>query len=183
MALVYRSDDQNYPSPNTGVQNVRHLYRYMDSVGDGSGDESFIGDYSSAAEEALLIPASNEIIKVARLIISAEDTSGMTAAKYGNMAALTNGVTIQKKNTTGVVTDITDGVAIKTNAQYSALCYDADIKTWGQGNELLTARFTLSKSGEPVILNGSLGEYLVVNLNDNFDGLISHKFMAQGTYV
>lgn len=164
---------------------MAQLFRYMDATGDGSGNTNFNLNYSDVglgAEQALLIPGPLEIFTIARLLISVEDTSGMTANEYGNTGGvLTNGITIKTYDSSDVVTtDITAGVPIKTNAQWGALCYDVARKTWGEGNELLVVRFTLAKSGAPTILDGRKGEYMAINFNDDLTGLISHRYMVQG---
>lgn len=158
-----------------------NFYRYMDSAGDGTGNKNFNGDYSSAAEQALLVAPYGTPYNVERLIVTIEDTSGMTAAEYGNLqGALTNGVEIKQYNENGVTLDITDGVPIKTNAAWAQLCYDVDLKTWGAGNEVLSVRFTFGKAGGPLRLSGDHNCYLAVELNDDFSGLVGHYFMLQG---
>ena len=158
--------------------------RYLDINGDGTGTKEAVGNYSAGVEEFYIEPAATVSYRVHRLIISLEDTTGMQADEYGNLAAaLTNGVSIQEKDGSGVITDFTDSLPIKTNAGWGALCYDVDVKSWGQTptNEFLLARFSFDKFGEGLWLTGELGEYLTVVLNDDFTGLISHKFLAQGT--
>ena len=159
------------------------ISQYLDTNGDGTGTTNANGDYSSALDEFYIEPASDETYLIARIIISVEDTAGMTAEEYGNLgSALTNGVEIQERDGTGVVTDFTDGVPIKANFQWGALCYDVDIKSWGTTptNELLVARYSFNKFGDGVTVTGELGERLTVRLNDDFTGLISHRFMVQG---
>lgn len=163
---------------------ARLISRYLDTAGDGSGSKNANGDYSvSGLGETIfyIAPESTQVFEVARLIVSVYDTATMQAQEYGNLGgALGNGITVRVSDSSGVVNDLTDGVPITINAEWAALCYDADLKSWGSGNELLGVRWTFAKSGEPVRLAGKLGEKLEVVLNDDLTGLISHRFMAQG---
>lgn len=126
-------------------------------------------------------PPAGEIWRISRLIASYEDTSGMQAQEYGNLGgALTNGIVIRKQDDSGSVINFTNGHPIKTNAAWSSFCYDSDVKTWGAGNELFTARWSFFKAEQQVRLIGDNNERLEVVLNDNFSGLIHQFFHVQG---
>ena len=155
--------------------------RFADTNGDGTGTKNANGDYSSAADIFYIRPPAATVYRVHRMLISYEDTSGMIAAEYGNLAAaLTNGITIRVQDDDGTISDMTDGVPVKTNAEWGRMCFDADVKTWGSGNELFVARWTFAKSGAAVVLDGGLNQRLEVVLNDDLRGLISHYFLLQG---
>ena len=160
----------------------QNLFRYLDTVGDGSGTKDAVGNYAGAVEEFKIVPAAGEVMRIHRLIVSAIDTTGMDADKYGNGITLTNGIFVKTKNASGTILDLTDGEPILTNGAWAHLCYDADVKTWGSGNDHLVVRWTFSKSGAPIRLVGDDGEYLSVDLNDSFAGLLGHFFMVQGVY-
>ncbi len=160
------------------------LFRYLDTVGDGSGTKNAVGDYSSSATKFLIKPPSDETFIIERLIVSVEDGGSFDAAKYGNGITLTNGMHVHEEVNGVQKLDLIDaggGQTIKTNADWGALCYDADVKTWGTGNQVLLVRWTFSKAGAPVRLDGAIGEELTITLNDDFSALVDHRFMAQGT--
>ena len=157
------------------------LSRYLDTAGDGTGTKNANGNYASEAEIFYCQPGATEKIAATRMLVSVEDTNGFIAEEYGNLAtALTNGVTVRVSDDNGVIVDLTDGIPVKYNAQWGALCYDVDVKTWGNGNELLVARWTFQKAGDFLNLDGSYNERVEVVLNDNLTGLISHYFLLQG---
>ena len=161
---------------------MSNLYRYMDAVGDGTGNDNFNADYSAAEGLAIVAPPVDEVFNINRIIISLEDTTGMSASDYGNITGgLANGIAIKKDDGTNVINEITDGISVKSNAEWGMLCYDVDIKKWSTGNELLLARFTFTKGGESIELYGSNDHRLVISFNDDLTGLVSHRFMAQGT--
>ena len=246
-----------YKSPQTvfGYQRLL-ISRFLDTVGDGSGTKNANGDYSLIGDEFFIKPPADQVFRIARIIITVEDTAGFTAAKYGALAALVSGITIKLMDDDsltsvadeeitsdhdawvafanellnvgsvvvepsgggtaytegtdytidyqtgrimvlstgtmadatafdcdydhGATVDLTDGVPVKTNAQYGGLCYDVDVKSWGSGDELLTARLTFTKFGQYIRLDGAVNGRLVVTVNDDLDGLISHRFLAQG---
>ena len=156
------------------------FYRYMDTIGDGSGNKNFNGDYSLAAEQAILKPPVGMVMECERMLVSLHASKGMTVQIYGSDVALTNGIQIKTADDIGDLKNITDSVPIKKNADWGALCYDVDFKTWGTGNEELLVRFTFSKAGKPIRLDGNRGEKLIVGLFDDHSGSIEHKFQVQG---
>jgi len=158
------------------------VYRFLDTVGDGSGTKNANGNYSLGEERFLIKPAADEVIRLERMIVTIEDTAGFTAAKYGDIAALTTGVDIKFVRDGVDILSYTDNELITTNARWASFCYDADLKTWGAGNELLAVRWTFSKSGTPVRLVGSEVESFEIVLNDDLSGLVLHKFHVQGYY-
>jgi hypothetical protein len=158
------------------------ISRFLDTNGDGTGTENFIG--SHLATTAYIQPATTEIIRLTRLIVSIEDGTGIKSGLYGGLSALTNGITITQTDDSGTLVDFTDGVPIKTNAQWGQLCYDVSWHAWSASptEEMVLVRYTFSRMGQDVRLNGANAAKLQVNLNDNFTGLLSHRFLVQGYY-
>tara|TARA_R110000796_G_scaffold251769_1_gene383934 strand:- start:1886 stop:2467 length:582 start_codon:yes stop_codon:yes gene_type:complete len=150
--------------------------RYLDTVGNGTGTKQALGNYATATP-FFITPGVGEVYDITRLIVYIEDSSGMDNAKYGNIAALTNGITINSV-VGGVTDDMTDGLAIKTNGQWKRVCYDQHIDSTGAGNDSCAARWTFSASGVPIRL--SYGDTLSVVCHDDFTGLIDHTFKIQG---
>lgn len=172
------------------MKSERELYRVLDTNGDGTGTKSAIGDYSSGGlgETIFYIqPPSSEIFHIARMIVSYSDAAGMSAVEYGNTAAaLTNGITLRKSDDNGVITDLTAGLPIKSNAEWGRHCYDVDLKTWSTGNEFIVVRWTFTKdTGESdgrISLDGIKNERLEIVLNDDFTGLVDQYFLVRGGY-
>jgi hypothetical protein len=160
------------------------ISRFLDTAGDGSGTKNANGNYASAAEEFLITPDSGEQWWITRMIVSITDTAGMLQNEYGNLgAALTNGIAVDVQDDSGVLYSLTDeDVPVKTNAQWGAYCFDVALFSWGTSptNEELVVRWTFAKSGKPVQLRSWQGEKLVVTLNDDLTGLLTHRFLVQG---
>ena len=158
------------------------LYRYLDTDGDGGGTKQATGDYSVTPDDFRIVPPSDRIYHIERMIAFVEDASGFRAERYGSLgAALTNGIQVLHLNSDGTTKeDLTDGLPIKTNAEWGRTCYDAEVKTWGAGDEVLLVRWTFSKAGLPLVIDGRFGEEFVVRLSDSFVGLVEHTFQVQG---
>lgn len=163
------------------------LARFLDTTGDGTGTKNAVGNYSGGGVGTTIFkiqPASGVIYRIERLIVHYEDTSGMTATEYGNFgAALTTGNILRIQDGSGTIVDLTDGITIKTNADWGRHCYDSDVKSWGGAaptNDVFAARWSFFKSGTTVRLDGTANERLEMVLADNMTGLIDQYFMVQG---
>ena len=155
------------------------IYRYLDTNGNGTGTKSATGDYSGAEEEFYIQPPNDEVYVINRMLAYVRDDGTWSSEKYGAIAnGLTTGILVQVKDDSGVLVDLTDGVEIQTNAGWGQVCYDAEVKTVGQGDSFLLVRWTFGKAGKPVTLLE--GERLAVVLNDNFSTLVDHTFQVQG---
>jgi hypothetical protein len=153
------------------------LIRYLDENGDGTGNKIGNGDYSGAPTEFFISPPLGESYNLTRLIIYIEDTTGMDNAKYGNTGPLLNGVGISV-TVGGIVTDLLDGLPIKTNGQWKRLCYDQHIDSTGAGNDSCAARWILTSSDTSIALDH--GDKFSITLNDDLSGLIDHTFLLEG---
>lgn len=158
----------------------KHLFRHLDTNGDGTGTKNAVGDYSSTPTDFKIQPAANQMFILHRMLVFIKDTTGIDADAYGNGIVLTNGINIKYSHAAGVVVDMVDGIPITVNGDWGRLCYDVELKAWGAGNEILVVRWTFDKAGEPLVLNGADGDRFVVSLNDDFSGLLAHYFMVQG---
>ena len=84
----------------------RIFSRFLDTNGNGSGTKNMNGDYSSVQEIAYIQPGASEIFRVTRMIVTIEDTSGMTAEEYGNLnISISIGVAQLRTDEDGRVTE------------------------------------------------------------------------------
>lgn len=126
-------------------------------------------------------PPPGEFWRIARLLVFLEDTA-IAAASYGavTVGALANGVRLYIVRDDVEVNDLLDGGTINTSAEWAEYCHDAEVKAWGAGNEFLTVRWTFTKAGVPLRLDGNKRERLAVLIQDNLTGLNAHEFIVQG---
>lgn len=163
----------------------------MDTNGDGTGTFNAVGDYSLTAERFYIQPALNQIYELSRMMIMIQDTGSFDADLYGNNIGLTNGINLEVKQggpEGGVLIPMTP-VPIMNNSQWGANCFDVDVKAWGDGDEVLVARWSFSKDVITtnissniggITLNGALRQCLVITLNDDFSSLNDHTFAIRG---
>lgn len=154
---------------------------------DGSGTNTLICPF-----RFYIKPAAGKVMHITRVLAHIRDTA-INADDYGAISgSLTNGITVKVVNDSGTIIDLTDGVTIKTSADWARVCYDAVPQTWGAGDEFLSARWTFTKSGEAITLQSDTyggadglavdkgNERLEVTLHDDLGGLVEHYFLAQG---
>ena len=156
---------------------------HFDYLTNGSTTNA-VGNYSGAEEHfKITCKSGSQKLYIHRLIIYIEDVGAFKSGKYGVDLTLTNGIHVRTHDSDDSVhADLTAADPITTNAQWGALCYDVNLDTFGIGNNgSLIVRWTLSNAGAPVTL--SAGEYLAVDLEDDYTGLVRHTFMAQGYYA
>lgn len=158
------------------------VVRYCSDDGTTTGAKNANLEFATA-DEWYVEAAAGETLVFKRIMISYEDTSGMQANEYGNLgSALSNGIEMKVYDDSGnVKSDLTDGVPIKTNAQWANLAGpDTDVKAWGASptDQLFIVRFTFSKFSDGIKLYP--GWKYVVHLNDDVRGLITHYFILQG---
>lgn len=156
------------------------IYRFLDTVGDGTGTKDAAVNGSSTAVTYKYQPPNGVIAVIARMLVHYGDTLAPSADDYGNITALTNGLLVQVRNVVddSVVTDLLDGEPIKKNSDWSRFCYDLGLDDFGAGDNFLKVRWTFSKSGQPLEIHDA--QYLCAVIQDDLTGLVEHHFMIQG---
>lgn len=169
---VTTQSDMDYPILN----------QFLDLSGNGTGNKNANGNYSALPTAFFIKPPTNKLYVIARMIVFIRDAGSLDSGKYGNNINLTNGILVQRKDGVGVLeNDFTDGVPIIKNTDWAKYCYDLNLLNFGSGDEAYTVRWTFAATGQRgVVLNGAIGESFLVLLNDNFSGLLEHRFLVQG---
>lgn len=149
-----------------------------DSVGNIDASSNFASDTSF-----FIAPPLGKIYYISELIVSIEDTGSIDAGFYGNNINLNagdNGMLVRKSDGFGVIKDFTEGLRVKTNAQWSRFSYDLLNSSFGAGRNYASVRWSFAKSGSFIEINGDNGEFLEVVCKGNLDGLNGHYFNVQG---
>lgn len=155
------------------------LDRYLSLDGTSSSSKDATGDYSSAAEEFYIQPRTDRIFYIERMVVLVQDNANFTAAGYGGLAALTNGIQVKVLEGATELADLTDGLPIKSLVHWARCCYDLNEFSFGSGDNFVAVRWTFSKdSARPIKLVE--GQRLAVILNDDMSGLTGHTFMVKG---
>lgn len=156
------------------------LRRFLDTNGDGSGTKNANGNYSSAEEIFYIQPPAHQNYLLYRMMAYVKDSGTFDSGSYGNGITLTNGIAVRVSDDSGVQHDLTDGVPVKTNPDWRQHCFDAEPSSYGLGDEALGVRWTFTRGGPPILLEGANGDRLEVVLHDDFSGLITHTFKVEG---
>lgn len=167
---------------------LRGFCRALDTVGDGSGTKSANVNHSGAAEEYYIQPAAGDIMRINELRITLFD-SAFSTSLYGNVAGVTNGVTIKHRQDPGSPTDVvdfTDGVPVTTSGGYLRMFrlennLSGALAISGFSTQTYVIDFK-EMLGTSLRLVGDDLDYLSVGLNDDFSGLNEHYFTAHGFY-
>jgi hypothetical protein len=157
------------------------IYRYLDTVGDGSGVKDHAADYGDDdAAPVFIKPPESEVYVLSRVLISIVAAGQVAAAKFGDMSALINGIAIKMERGAVALLDLTDGLPIKTNSDWGRLCFDVSTQGTGPGDTYILARWTFLKAGKPLYLDGGRDDRLAFYLDDDFSDLTEMTFQVQG---
>ncbi len=102
-----------------------YFSNYLSLSGDGLGTVQVIGDHTPA--EFYYQTGPTQQVAITRIIIHIADgvTGRFAPENYGDLSALTNGITVQVRGSDDtLINDLTHGHPIKTNGQWQALCFD-----------------------------------------------------------
>lgn len=154
--------------------------QFLTESGDGTGPNSFIGDYSASPLKVSVRAQANEL-EVHALVIFITDVSSATfkAHKFGNMAALQSGITVELAAGIEIKTRLTGSDAVLTNGDMirTATCFS---EMPGNPRALrLEWNFT-ETSGQPFRILPLYNEEMRVVLSDDFTDLRSLQFVAYG---
>lgn len=163
-----------------GVAPEDLLFRYLDTSGDGSGTKNANGDYSSIATDFKITTASNiSSLLIQMLSIHIRDTAALSADEYGNIAALTNGVSVGIYNPAGsIVMDLMDNIPVKSNAGWSRGAFNIRADDFGSGDNFIAVQWHFANPGSWITLPTNYS--LRAHLHDNFTGLVDHYFFVSG---
>lgn len=156
-----------------------HLFRYLDSVGDGTGTKNM----AAAADEYFLKPPTTSTFIIDEINIRIDDDLIATPDKFGGITALGTGCSLDimsqlpGKSLTQIV-DLLDAVKLKTNADIAAL---GPMEIWNDApGSVLVARINLRNRSEPVAIFGKDSEFLRFNVVDNLSTLLHVYVLAIG---
>jgi hypothetical protein len=166
-------------SSSSGAQPIR-IDQYLSVNGDGTGASSAIGDYSSTEGIMSIQPPPGTVYRIARLLVYIEDSGSFDSGLYGNGTALTNGIVVRVVDDSSTISDLTAGKPIKENQHWGRACYDTNHSSYGSGNESLAVRWTFTKAGVYIRLDGDNNERLEAVFNDSLTALVDHTFLVQG---
>jgi hypothetical protein len=144
------------------------------------GSEQANGNYSGDSTE-FFYSRSDRSVCLRTLLVAIVDNGAFSRDGYGGTSALTNGIGVRIKEGDNVILDLTNSRPIKSNAAWGFFAYDEWNRPVGPGDGAMVVRwrFAVSTGADIKLLPG---QRFVVELNDDFTGLLAHLFLLYGTF-
>lgn len=151
------------------------MFEYLTKVGTNLATTQGNADYSSVAGRFITQPQRVATqVKSLSIAISDGDSSGQ---KFGDLAALTNGVVFQKGTFANGAFTLLETLlfkkAFKKNADFYPLC---DLDYVSEAGLTVSTKHNANLEGAEI--NLAAGEVLAVYLNDDLSGLTGLEFVA-----
>lgn len=169
--------------------NVLTLDRRIDSAHEiGDAITKAILDISNTAVAGTManphifevIPESDEVLDIYRMLISIIHDSAGDLSKFGNLPALTNGIIIRTKKN-GAYSTWSNW---KTNADIKNDMYDLafDDRAGGQGSYSTSGRGSFNKTGGLIRIDGETNDRFELLVQDDIRGLDFFGIKVQGHF-
>ena len=178
---------QGIPSDllNSDVEYKRRLKVDTTSIGeqrplffsrlkDANGNDNLTVDGSTTPVEFYIQPNKGEIIMIARWMIFIQDSKGFDITSLGSNGSLANGLDIQLNGQSLL------GYTIKSNGDIASIAYDMTLHTFGNADDILTARWTFTNAGQYIRLTEN--DKLSVIVQDDLTSIVNINIQSQGYY-
>ena len=160
-----------------------YVHRFVDTVGDGSGDINANVDGSITPILFKCLPPAEGALVFAEVTIIIEGTGNFKTNTYGGLAALTNGLQLGlfDKDTEEPVVELTAPHRVRTNVDWALYAYPVTLSAWGGGSSHITANWDARKAGGAGVLLAAGSQLaLGVKISDDLTGLANHFFVLKG---
>lgn len=149
----------------------------LDTIGDGDGTS----EMATTANEYKIKPPPGEVYVLNRALVFMLTAARIDPGEYGDQSALTNGIKITLKDASDkVIHDFTPN-PIKMNGHWALLAgSDVTSAAYQAGPDERFVRWTFTKGGGPLVIDGDRGEYFSVDVRDTLANLTSHLIQVQG---
>ena len=161
---------------SSGRKPKDHIYQLFSTEGDGTGTVDL---NQSSATDFFIRPGLLEKFVLRRMNLWEVDGAFTTATGYGAGSALTVGIGITVENQTGVIKDYTP-VRLKTTFEWTLLAGTDSTTAGGAGADPHLVRWTFSKGGGNITLDGSKGEFMRLSYGDAMNFMTLSRAMVQG---
>ena len=153
---------------------------FLTESGNGTGTRNFNNNYSVTAKDIYYQAVTT--FQLYSMQFSLTDAGQFAYDGYASNVALTNGVKFFFKAAGMAEVPLFNGVAVKTNADYEAMCSQYDTTSWGGSAQTAVVHIHfLEQCGCPLTLK--TGDRIIIRLNDNFTGITTHVFAVGGKEV
>ena len=152
---------------------------FLTAAGDGTGAKNLNGNYATPTDFFYMADSRYEIYS---LIIAISDATTFNQTDYGGIAigTITNGVQLFLGFASGGEVPILISTPLKFNYEWYEVASEARLTTFSGTPQTLHIVVDLPRLfGRPLTMDP--GDKVIVRLNDNFTGLVSHTFRLHGT--
>jgi len=168
------------PNSNGTFSQPIPFFRFLDSVGNGSGSKTMVANFSGAATSYKMIVPAGKIYIATQFVIHISGAGSYSATNFGGIATLTNGILLNIRMN-GVVGSLLDNVAIKDNSTFYHMSPQLmQIINLAGATSVLVAQYNPSDFGLPATLNGDTGDYIEAVLHDDFSLLGTFDMHVKG---
>ena len=165
------------------IKATDHIFQALDIVGDGSGATSQKVNGSVTPVKFMIKPPATHKYILKRLNLEAIDGNWNNALFYGASSALANGIRIYIEDDSGIVKEYTSNFKIKRARDWSLLAGTDAVTVGTAGADPLTVRWTFARGCSDIVLDGSKNERLVMEIQDDLQGLDDQIAVVQGCRV
>jgi len=169
MTQVY-SQDTAYKQKLLGNPTNDILFRYLDSVGNGSGTK----DMGTTVDEYFIKPPAGFIYVIDKLRIAVVDNAVLVPSGFGGAAALVTGCLMKLQAAGSEIVDILDlldGTPLKNHGELSALGI-LEIQD-GAASCFVQCEVDYARDGAPLRLDGDRDERIMFKVQDDLSGYVS----------
>lgn len=126
-----------------------------------------------------VVPSTGNIFFVFRIVVTMVGT-GINFTKFGNIAALTNGLKVEIKEGGGALTEVIES-PFKKNQQFYEGGFNSVIQS--AAVDIFTLTFLFNDIGSVLSLKDSLSELIKITVQDDLTNISSFRVVAQGYEV
>lgn len=126
-------------------------------------------------------PPVGEIWYISNWMLYLQDAKGFDITTWGSNGALTNGLGLKVEVDGNVVNQL--DFPVKTNGDVARIAYNMQLYAFGNGDDVLTAKWSFKDMGQLLRLNGATNDKLIVTINDDLTGISNQYIHVQGFKV
>lgn len=164
---------------NAGVVSGTRQFLTVENTAAGTREMAVLGTLGAPVRYRLGPPAGQRW-GVTTVIAAISDNASFTQGDFGGIVGgLTNGLGLMLRSG-GVDVELYGGFRVRRNMDWFAVPARVNLTTWAGPAQTLEASFNIFQdTGQYVILDGDLGQELVVIIQDDLTGLTGFRSVAR----
>lgn len=158
-----------------GDPNHAELFRYLDTVGNGSGSKSM----NTTPDEYIIKPPDGYIYLIDKIHIAGWDDAIASGATFFGISALSTGCKLELRSgpNENVLLDLTNGELIKNNGDLACI---GDTQIINDHTATICLVYCNINPGAPIRLDGSKEDMLVFESQVTLAGISGLRIMVVG---